>query len=115
MGMTAKVARMALVVLFWSVAAMLVLRAGAAPLKVVVIVAVAFAYMRLTARSATLDHAVAVGVAWLLFDIVAELVTATVVGHGWYELIGSPAQERMRDLVMVTWLAAPAIFARARA
>jgi hypothetical protein len=102
------------VVLFWIAAAVLVLQFAAPAVKVVVIVAVAYTYMRLAAPSASLDHAIVVGVVWLLLDIVTELSTATVVGHGWYGLIGSPAQDRMRDLVMLAWLAAPAVFARSQ-
>ena len=108
-------ARGAVVVLFWIAAALLVLSAAGVTLKIIAIVAVAFAYVRLTARRATLEHALAVGVAWLVFDIVAEVVTASVVGHGWFELIGSPAKPALRDLMLVTWIVAPSIFARYRA
>ena len=85
-----------------------------APLKIAVVVAVAFAYMRLAAPVATLDHAIAVGVAWLAFNIAAELITAAVIGHSWYELIGSPQHEAWRNSLMLAWLAAPATFARYR-
>jgi hypothetical protein len=119
-----KVARGAMVLLFWVAAALLVFAAhqlldrissvAAATVKVMAIVGVAFAYMRLTARETTLDHALFVGIAWLLFDIVAELATTSMVGRGWYQLIGSPAKASLRDLLMVTWITAPAIFARYR-
>jgi hypothetical protein len=111
-----------MVLLFWGVAALLVLETHrtlgetsivmASTSKVIAIVVVAFAYMRLVPREPTLDHALSVGVAWLFFDIVAEMTTARVVGHGWYELIGSPAVGWLRNLIMVTWIGAPALFAR---
>ena len=113
--MGAKAVRCALVLLFWTAAAALVFRLGPLPLKLAAIFAVAFAYMRCTRCDTSLDHAIFVGVAWLLFNIVAELVIGGVVGHGWYGLIGSPAQQGWRDLLMLTWLMAPAFFARAGA
>src|SRR6266550_3320869 len=119
-----KMARGTFVILFWMVAALLVLAAhqtldpissaSAATMKVVAIVGVAFAYVRLIAREVTLDQALAVGVAWLLFDIIVELLAARMAGHGWFELIGSPGQPWLRNLLMVTWITAPAIFARIR-
>jgi hypothetical protein len=122
--MPRKAARAAMVLLFWIAAAMLVLAAhqmldpislaAAATVKVVAIVGVALTYIRLTARGATLDHALSVGIAWLLFDIIAEITTASVIGHGWFGLIGSPSRPLLRDLLMITWVAAPAIFARVR-
>ena len=102
----------AFVVLFWIVAVIPVLAAPNETVKLMAIVGAGFAYMRLAAPEATLRHALAVGITWLLFDIVAEVVAANVVGHGWYELIGSPARPLLRDLQMVTWIVAPAIFSR---
>lgn len=120
-----KLARAAMVMLFWIAAALLVLAAhqmldpiaplASAAVKVVAIVGAAFAYMRLSAYQATLDHALSVGVAWLLFNVIAELLTARVVGHGWFELIGSPSSPWLRNLLMIAWIASPAIFARIRA
>ncbi len=117
-------ARGAMVVLFWIAAALMVFSAhqvvepmsaaAGVTLKIVAIVAVAFAYVRVAARTATLEHALGVGVAWLALDIVAEVVTASMVGHSWFELIGSPAKPALRDLMLVTWIVAPAIFARSR-
>ena len=124
LGMPRRAARGATVVLCWVAAALLVLAAhqivdpismvAAAAAKVAVIIIVAFACVRLTARDAALDQALAVGVTWLLFDIVAELLAARALGHGWYELIGSPGAPWLRNLLMVTWLGAPAIFVRYR-
>src|SRR5262245_49922347 len=110
-----KVARGTFVVLFWMAAALIVLIAHQMPvLKIAGVVGMAFLYIRLTARQATLDEALAVGVTWLLLDIVAELVMAKVVGHGWFELIGSPGEPWLRNLLMITWIIAPAVFARVR-
>jgi len=117
-------ARGAVVVLFWIAAALLVIAAhrtvepasaaAGVTLKIVAIVGVAFGYVRLVARTATLEQALGVGVAWLALDIVAEVVTASMVGHSWFELIGSPAKPALRDLMLVTWIVAPAIFARSQ-
>ncbi len=113
-----------MVVVFWIIAALLVLAAhrtveplstaGAVGAKVGAIVVAAYAYIRLTARRATLDHALSVGVVWVVFDVAAEMITAKAVGHDWFELIGSPAHPAVRDLLLVTWIAAPALFARYR-
>ena len=117
-------ARGATVVLFWIAAVLLVLAAhqlldpvsaaAAVTMKVVVIVATAFVYIRVAARTATLGHALFVGIFWLTLGIVVELVTASMSGHGWFEIIGSPAKPLQRDLMLVAWIAAPTIFARYR-
>lgn len=101
--------------LFWIAAALLVLTAHAlidpysnaagALVKVGVILFAAFLYIRLTARNATVDHAVFVGLAWLLLDIVTE-VTMHV------NLLGSTSAPATRNLMLLTWIAAPALFAR---
>lgn len=108
-------ARGVVVVVFWIAAALLVIAAAGVTLKIVAVVGAAFAYMRLATRTATIEHALGVGVAWLVLDIVAEVVTASMVGHGWFELIGSPAKPALRDLMLVIWIVAPAVFARYRA
>lgn len=112
----------ALVVLFWFAAALLVIGANlaidpisitaGAAVKVVAILSSAFVYVRRTAPTATVDHALLVGIVWLVLNILAEITTTEVIGHGWFCLIGSPAQPGMRDLLLVTWIAAPSVFAR---
>jgi hypothetical protein len=111
----------ALVIIFWAVAALLVAAAhqlappiAALALKIAAVVAISFAYMRLTAPEATLDHALLVGATWLVFGIVAEIVMTTSHPGGWFELLGSPDRPVMRDALLVAWLAAPALFARYR-
>src|SRR5947199_6887954 len=105
MRMEARAIRGAAVLLSWTAAALLVLSihqtldasspAAAAAVKVVAIIGVAFAYVRLTAREVSLDHALAVGVAWLAFNVACEVTAAAVAGHGWYELIGLPTKPAM--------------------
>jgi len=80
-------------------------------LKLGAIVASGFAYMRLTARKATVDHALFVGLAWLLLDIISEIVASQEVGSGWFALIGAPTSH-VRDLMLFTWVVSPAILAR---
>jgi hypothetical protein len=111
-------------VLLWAAAAVLVLAAnyeiesispaldGAA--KVGAIVLAAWAYVRLCAPHATLEHAVVVGVAWLVFAVVVEVFEASTTGRGWFDLIGSPAHPALRALLLVAWVGAPALFVRAR-
>jgi len=111
----------ALVLLFWMIAALLIVgthrivdpissNAGVV-LKLGAIVASGFAYMRLTARKATVDHALFVGLAWLLLDIISEIVASQAVGSGWFVLIGAPTSH-VRDLMLFTWVVSPAIYAR---
>ncbi|MEO8035700.1 MAG: hypothetical protein ABI837_14790 [Acidobacteriota bacterium] len=113
-----------LVVLFWAVAAALVMGVqekigpvspiASVAVKVAVIVLAALAYIELTAHDATVDHAIVVGMAWLLLALMTEIGEATRLGHGWYELLGTPAHSVSRHIVIFTWLVAPALFARAR-
>lgn len=101
--------------LFWIAAAFLVLathgfvdpysNAAGALLKVGAIVVAAFLYVRLTARNATVDHAVFVGLAWLMLDIISEMTLRV-------DLLGSTSAPATRNLILVTWIAAPALFAR---
>src|SRR5947209_8479559 len=82
------------VLLFWVVAALLVIAAHqmlgtvsaklCVTAKVVAIVAAAGAYMKIAARHATLDYALAVGVVWLVLAIAAEVVTSERSGHAWF-------------------------------
>ena len=85
-----------------------------ATLQTVGIFAAGFAYMRLGVPDATVDHALVVGVVWLVLGVITEVAMAENVGHGWYELLGSPARPLWRDLLLFAWVAAPAVFARRR-
>lgn len=110
-------------VFFWAVAAVAVAGthrflearspASCLAVSVLLIVSIAFAYMRVAARGATMDQALFVGVAWAFLAVIAESVDVThSTPH--YPLLGSPAHEAFRDLMVIAWIAAPALFARRR-
>lgn len=111
-----------LIILFWALAAAAVVAshdalepisvAGAAAVKILTIVVASWLYIRLTAPDCTVDHALFVGIVWLLLDIAAEVATTSHLGRGWFDLIGSPRRPALRDLLLVTWIGAPALFAR---
>jgi hypothetical protein len=110
---------LALVVLFWCLAAFLVIAVhriipapaiACAVLQTLAIVAVALVYMKMATREATIDHALFAGTTWLVLSIVAELLIAARIGHGWFEIIGSPASP-LRNVLMFAWILAPALFA----
>jgi len=81
-------------------------------MKIGAILVAAFLYIRLTARHCTVDHALLVGIAWLLLDIAAEIATASHPGKGWFALTGTPMKPVVRDVLLLAWVAAPALFAR---
>ena len=111
----------AAVVLFWLAAVLLVTAAGSllaqeAPwmsvaAKTAAIVGAALAYMKFAAPRATLDHALGVGALWLFFGVVVEVVTSARSGHAWYQLLGAP-DSALRNVLLVAWVIAPALFAR---
>ena len=111
-----------LVVLFWIAAAVLVAtchieldalsESGSAVATIASIVIVAYAYTHFCARCAGIDHALGVGIAWLVLAIVVEITVTSRTGHGWYALIGSPDRPLMRNVFMFVWIFAPAFFAR---
>jgi len=111
-------------VLLWVVAAVLVLAANYeiepispaldAAAKVGAVVLVAWAYVRLCAPHATLEHALGVGSAWLVFAVVVEIFEASTTGRGWFDLIGSPAHPVIRAVLLIAWVGAPALFVRTR-
>ena len=110
------------VVFFWALAAVPVIAVdaavdtvtpeGAIAIKVGSIIAVAWLYAWTCARNCSVDSALFVGVAWLLLDIAAEMGTTAYTGHGWFDLIGAPANHATRYLLLFTWVCAPALFAR---
>jgi hypothetical protein len=109
-------------VAFWSLAAFIVMAAGlrldrisntgALLAKVAVILLVAFAYMRVGVRHAAFEHALFAGIVWASLSLLAEMVMAIRVHHAWGALIGSPAHDVLRNVLLLAWIAAPAIFAR---
>jgi uncharacterized membrane protein len=110
----------ALIVAFWAVAALLVIAVhqniesphAAVALQLAAIIVAGFAYMALTAREATVDHALFVGTLWLLFAIIAEIIASAHLGREWFELLGAPNKPLYRCMLMFAWVAAPALFAR---
>jgi hypothetical protein len=96
-------------VLAWVLAAVVVAMVPFAAAKAAVIVAAAFAYMT---RRATLHHALAVGATWLVLAVVVEMAMSAHLHRAWYELLGPPTHPAMRILLLVSWVAAPALFAR---
>ena len=111
-------------VIFWAIAAIGVAAAhriiglaspgASTAVQIVVILAAAAAMTIVGPRGATLDQALFAGVAWALFSIIAEIVASTNLSHPWFALVGSPAHPMLRDLLLVTWIFAPALFARRR-
>lgn len=94
------VKRLALVFVFWVLAASAATIAPRDGLKAASIVAAAALYMRCAAGDCTLDHALAAGAAWLTLSIAAEIIT------------GGRAHLLVRSVLMLTWVIAPAVFAR---
>jgi hypothetical protein len=90
-------------------AALFVAAVPFAAAKAAIIVAVAFAYMT---RRHTLYHALAIGATWLVLAVVVELAMSMHLHHAWSELLGSPAHPAVRIMLLLTWVAAPALFAR---
>jgi hypothetical protein len=118
------VTKVALIVAFWSIAALLVaiahqIMAAASPvisvaIETIAIVAVAGAYIRLVMPDATLDHALFAGTTWVLLGIAAEIVMTANSGRQWFALLGSPANGGLRCVLLIAWILAPALFIRSR-
>ena len=111
-----------LIVLFWALAATLVVLvhreiepvsplAGMA-VKACVLLLTSLAYVRLVAPESTVHHALLVGLVWLVLAIAAEVILTAISGHNWFALIGSPVRPLLRDVLLVSWIASPALFAR---
>jgi hypothetical protein len=116
--------RVALVIVFWSVAALLVAiihqwidstsPVVSVVVKVAAIVAIAAAFSRFAASEGTLNHALFVGTTWVLLDIAAEIFMTVHSGHQWFALIGSPTNGGIRCVLLISWIIAPALFVRSR-
>ena len=112
------------VVLFWAVAALAVCGTHRVldaaswqtsfAVKVGAIVVAGYAYIRFTARDATLHHGLGVGVMWLLFAIIAEVAIGAAGGTQWTVLLGAPSRPFLRNVMLFIWITAPALFARRR-
>jgi hypothetical protein len=116
--------RVALVAVFWIIAALLVAIAHqklyaqspvfAVAIEAMAILATAGAYIRIAAPHATLDHALFVGTVWVLFGIATEIAMTANSGHQWVALLGSPANGGLRCVLLIAWVIAPAMFVRSR-
>jgi hypothetical protein len=104
--------KIGMALLSWSIAALIVIRISADAEKIGAIVILAFVYMRFITRDVTLDHALMVGVLWLTLDVVAEMATTSYPHHAWFGLMGLPQHAAIRNLLLITWIGAPALFAR---
>lgn len=111
-----------LVTLFWLIAAAAVSAAHAtidrrsvtasAAMTIAALLVTAFAYAHFCARECGVTHALGVGIAWLALSIAVEVAIAHRVHHGWFSLLGSPAQPLLRNVYLFAWIFAPALFAR---
>ncbi len=118
-------ATIALTLIFWAAAAVLVISvhdilepvspAGCAIVKMLAILGIAFAYMRLRRDEVTVDAALYIGMLWAALAMITEVVASTHWGRGWFVLLGSPDRKILRDALLLAWIAAPALFARRRA
>ncbi|MFZ2491953.1 MAG: hypothetical protein WA208_10755 [Thermoanaerobaculia bacterium] len=109
------------VVGFWLVTALVVAASHAlleplsvpacAGLTTAAILAAAYGYTRIFARSAGLNHALGVGVAWLTMALVVEVVMTAQHGQGWHGLLGAPEHPLLRNVFLFLWVFAPAFFA----
>lgn len=95
--------------LFWLVAATLVWAShGMLALQLGAIILAGLAYVHLTTNNPSVQHTLGVGVTWALLCIVAELALRV-------PLLGGPAAHpAYRDLLLLSWIAAPALFTRQR-
>ncbi len=81
--------------------------------KVVFIVAIGAVFAR-AVRGASADLILATGLAWLVLSIAADFVAGVRSVDVAYRLLGDPTvvPQNLRDLTILVWLAAPALFAR---
>ncbi len=116
------VTKVTMIVLFWAIAAVVLVTAHRTiePLSAIacvaakscVLILTSLAYIRLTAREATVNHAIFVGIAWLLRAMAVEIALTASRGQGWFDLIGSPDSPYLRDVLLFSWIASPALFVR---
>jgi hypothetical protein len=110
-----------MVIVFWILAAALVVavhrnidgasRIGGRIACAAAVVAAAGAYVKLGASRATIDHALLVGVTWLVLAIVAEIASTSLAAHR-LDLLSRAAPPWFGDLMLFLWIAAPAFFVR---
>jgi hypothetical protein len=110
-----------LALLFWMLAAVLVAMAHAAldaispaigaATAIAALLASSYFYTRIAARNAGITHALALGIAWLVLAIVAELTVSGQLGHNWYGLLGSPDRPLLRNVSLFAWIFTPSLTA----
>ena len=115
------VPRVALVLVFWSIAALLVAvthrvlassPVASVAIEVIAIAAIAGVYVRVITPETTLDHALFAGTTWTLLGIATEIFMTAGSGHQWFALLGSPANGGLRCVLLIAWILAPALFVR---
>ncbi len=121
-GGNASALHMALVGVSWLVAAALVgathvfieplSASGSTVLTIAILLGTSYAYTRVRGRDGGSTHGLGVGIAWLSLSIAVEIIVSTWLGHGWFTLLGSPAHPVARQIVLFTWIFAPAVFSR---
>jgi hypothetical protein len=87
-------------------------RAVIALAKIAVIIGAGAIYARM-ARGVPSGFVLSSGIAWLVFSIAADVITGIGSARA-YQLLGNPSviSAVLRDATIVTWLGAPALFAR---
>jgi hypothetical protein len=83
-------------------------RAAVALVKIALILGAGALYARVV-RGAPSDLLLSTGLAWLVFSIAADVVTG--IRSNGYQLLGDPLTPlRLRDVTVLAWLGAPALF-----
>ena len=111
------------VVAFWSAAAVVLIEVqrmlGTSPgwalvVKIAVVFAAAFAFMHVSGREATLEESLLAGIAWATLSIATEMFAVTHLGADWHPLLGPVGNAAYRNILLLTWIGAPALFAQRR-
>lgn len=89
------------------------LPAGGIALAKIILIVIAGAVYAWAVRGAPSSFVIATGLVWLTLSIVADVVMGFESVNVGYRLLGDPTvtPETLRDLIIVSWLAAPALFA----
>lgn len=115
-------ATVALTLSSWIAAALLVTAAhdvldavsptASTAVKMLAILGMAFLYMRMTRGQLTVEEALFAGMLWAALAMVTEVAASAHGGRPWFALLGSPDRKILRDLLLLAWIGAPALFAR---
>ena len=97
--------KIATLVVFWAAAAAVVAANHLVAVKCAVIVVAAFVYKHVASRP-TVEDAFVTGICWSLLSIIAEAIAVIALRGRGYGLVTTP--------VLMTWIAAPLLFARRR-